>query len=262
MPSEPDDSGVGSRIEPPVVADVVMPARNEAATVADNVAAARGCCHVRRVVVVDDGSSDDTAALAEGAGALVVGRPGSRGSKAHAMDAGVQATDATHVLFVDADCTGLTSAHLDAICEPVLAGRAEMSLGAFDYGWLNRLVLVLPPLSGERIIPRWVWEAIPGDKLAGYTIEVRINEVIAEGRHRTVARTMEGVFHRTKRHKFGRAEGFRRTVGMYRDLLAMLKPFGDVRWRTYWFYLRGLTIHRGAPGEGPHTSTRRCSPWG
>ena len=22
----------------------------------------------------------------------------------------------------------------------------------------------------------------------------------------------------------------------------MLKPFGDVRWRAYWYYLRGLTI--------------------
>src|SRR5690606_1260029 len=106
----------------PVVVDVVMPARNEARTVAANVAAAIGCRHVRRVIVVDDGSTDDTARIAEQAGARVVGRPGSTGSKAHAMDAGVQATDATHILFVDADCTGLTSAHLDAICEPVLDG--------------------------------------------------------------------------------------------------------------------------------------------
>lgn len=238
MPESNDAAGLGA----PRVVDVVMPARDEATTVADNVAAAIGCRHVRRVIVVDDGSSDDTAAIAQRAGATVVRRPGSTGSKAHAMDAGVQATDATHILFVDADCTGLTSAHLDAICEPVLEGRSEMSLGAFDYGWLNRLVLVLPPLSGERIIPRWVWDRIPVTKHAGYTIEIRINEVIAEGRLRTNAQTMRGVFHRTKRTKFGVVDGFRRTARMYRDLLAMLKPFGDVRWRTYLFYLRGLTI--------------------
>ena len=224
------------------VVDVVMPARNEATTVAANVAAARGCRYVRRVVVVDDGSTDATAELAAGAGAQVVGRPGSTGSKAHAMDAGVQATDATHILFVDADCTGLTSAHLDAICEPVLDGRAEMSLGAFDYGWLNWLVLVLPPLSGERIVPRWVWDRIPVSKHAGYTIEIRINEVIAEGRLRTHAHTMRGVYHRTKRQKFGAIAGFARTARMYRDLVSMLWPVGDIRWRTYVFYLRGLTI--------------------
>jgi glycosyltransferase involved in cell wall biosynthesis len=227
-------------VEPTV--DVVMPARDEATTVADNVRAAAACRHVREVIVVDDGSRDDTAARAERAGARVLRLPASRGSKAHAMDAGVRASDATHVLFVDADCTGLTGAHLDAVCQPVLDGRAEMSLGTFDYGWLNRLVLVCPPLTGERIVPRWVWEAIPDRKLDGYTVEVRINEVIAEGRHRTVARTMPGVFHRTKRDKHGRLEGVRRTVHMYRDLLALLKPVGDIRWRTYWFYLRGLTI--------------------
>ena len=137
--------------------------------------------------------------------------------------------------------------HLDVVCEPVLEGRAEMSLGAFDYGWLNWLVLRCPPLSGERIVPRWVWDAVPEHKLDGYTIEVRLNEVICEGRHRTSARTMVGVYHRTKRDKFGRIEGLRRTWLMYRDLLSMLRPIGDVRWRTYWFYLRGLTVEPPVP---------------
>lgn len=159
------------------------------------------------------------------------------------MQAGVDATDAEFILFVDADLTGLESRHLDDICQPVLDKRCELSLGAFDYGWFwNPLVLRWPPLSGERIVPRWVWEAIDASKLDGYTIEVRINEVICEGRHRTIVRTMDGVFHRTKREKFGRLEGMRRTWRMYRSLLGMLKPIGDVRWRTYWFYLRGLAI--------------------
>ena len=165
------------------------------------------------------------------------------------MQAGVDASDATHILFVDADCTALTSEHLDAICEPVLSGRAEMSLGAFDYGWLNWLVLRCPPLTGERIVPRAIWETVPHEKLAGYTIEVRLNQVISERRLRTSARTMAGVFHRTKRDKFGLVEGFRRTWDMYRDLVSMLRPIGDVRWRTYWYYVRGLTIEEPA-GSG------------
>ena len=215
---------------------------------AANVAAALGCRYVRDVIVVDDGSSDATAERAAAAGARVVRRHGPGGSKAHAMDVGVAASDATHILFVDADCTGLTSAHLDDVCAPVLEGRAEMSLGAFDYGPLNWFVLRLPPLSGERIVPRWVWEAIPPEKLDGYTIESRIDEVIAEGRHRTSVRTMRGVFHRTKRDKLGRIEGYRRTARMYRDLFALLRPVGDIRWRAYWFYLRGLSV------EPPATS--------
>jgi glycosyltransferase involved in cell wall biosynthesis len=228
---------------PVATVDVVMPARDEATTVASNVAAAAGCRFVREVIVVDDGSRDGTGALAAGAGARVIRRdPG--GSKAHAMDDGVRASDATHILFVDADCTGLTSAHLDAICEPVLAGEAEMSLGAFDYGPLSWLVLVLPPLSGERIIPRWVWDAIPPEHIDGYTIESRIDQVIAEGGHRTSVRRMRGVFHRTKRDKLGRLAGYRGTIRMYRDLFGLLRPFGDIRWRAYVSYLRNLSIDR------------------
>jgi glycosyltransferase involved in cell wall biosynthesis len=205
---------------------------------------ARACRYVRRVIVVDDGSSDDTAALASAAGAsVVVRRPGSGGplgSKAHAMEAGVEASgDADAVLFVDADVLGLTSVHLDAICEPVVTRRAAMSLGTFDYGVWNPLVLRFPPTTGERIVPRWVFDAIPPSKRDGYTIEIMINEVICEARLPTVARVMQGVTHRTKREKFGPLEGWKRTWRMFWDLWAL---WGVCRWRTYWFYLRDLTI--------------------
>ncbi|CAN5868490.1 glycosyltransferase family 2 protein [soil metagenome] len=225
------------------IIDAVIPARDEATTVAANVAAVRACRFVREVIVVDDGSSDATAERAREAGAKVINRTGA-GSKAHAMAEGVAATDAEAIFFVDADCTGLTGAHLDAIGTPFVEGRAAMSLGAFDYGpFWNPMVLRWPPLSGERIIPRWVFESIPPDRLDGYTIEVRINEVIAEGRFPTVVRTMGGVYHRTKRDKLGRRPGLAATWAMYRELLALLLP-GRVRWRTYWFYLRGLTVER------------------
>lgn len=224
--------------------DAIIPARDEATTIASNVVAARGCRHVRHVIVVDDGSCDRTAEVARAAGARVIARPSSTGSKAHALAAGVAASDADAFCFVDADCTGLTASHLDDLCRPFLDGRAAMSIGFFDYGaFWNRLVPWWPPLTGERVVPRWVFEAIPPHRLGGYTIEVRINEVIAEGRLPTVARLLTGVYHRTKRDKLGRPQGLRATWLMYRELLAMVRP-GDIRLRTYATYLQGLTVDR------------------
>jgi glycosyltransferase involved in cell wall biosynthesis len=230
------------RCRPPLI-DAIIPARNEAATVADVVSACLGCRYVREVLVVDDGSTDGTGELALAAGAKVLRRD-SDGSKAHAMEAGVAASDATALLFADADLLGVSAGHLDSICRPFVEGRAVMSIGCFDYGAWNPLVLRLPPTTGERVLPRWVFESVSPDKREGYTIEVMINEVIAEGRLPTTARVMSGVTHRTKRDKFGTLEGYRRTWEMFRQL-ASLPLRGVVRWRTYWFYLRRLTIETG-----------------
>ncbi|HEX6476877.1 MAG TPA: glycosyltransferase [Acidimicrobiales bacterium] len=233
-------------VDRPVI-DAVVPARNEAPTVAAVVEACRRCSAVREVIVVDDGSVDDTAERAAAAGAKVIhrgddaGRAG--GSKAHAMEAGVAASDAPAVLFVDADLLGLTDDHLNQVCRPFLDGTATMSVGWFDYGAWNPLVLRLPPTTGERLVPRWVFEAIPAEKRDGYTIEIMINEVIAEAHLPTTARIMRGVTHRTKREKLGRLEGSWRTWEMFWTLLS-LPLTGVVRWRTYWFYLRGLTVER------------------
>jgi glycosyltransferase involved in cell wall biosynthesis len=225
-----------------VIIDAVVPARNEASTVADVVDALKHCEYVREVIVVDDGSTDETAELAAAAGAKVV-RRATGGSKAHAMADGVAASDAEGIFFVDADLIGVTPEHLDAICEPFVAGRCAMSIGTFDYGWRNPIVLRMPATTGERVIPRWVFEAIPPVRLDGFTIETTINEVIAEKHLETIARVMKGVTHRTKRDKFGVIEGWRRTYRMFKQILA-LPAKGIIRWRAIWFYWRGLTIER------------------
>jgi glycosyltransferase involved in cell wall biosynthesis len=238
---EPDDEGEAAfPPSPAIVIDAVIPARDEAATIAEVVAACRGCRYVRDVIVVDDGSTDQTAELARCAGARVVQRE-EGGSKAHAMRAGVAATDAPALLFADGDLLGVTSRHLDAICQPFVEGRAVMSIGWFDYGVWNPVVLRLPPTTGERVLPRWVFEAVSPDQLHGYTIEFMINKVVAEHALPTTSRIMAGVTHRTKRDKFGKWEGYRRTWRMFWQLLG-LPLRGVVRWRSYWHYLRVLTV--------------------
>lgn len=166
------------------------------------------------------------------------------------MAAGAAVSDAEAFLFVDADLIGLTGAHLDAICQPFTEGVADMSVGWFDYGWWNPVVVRLPPTTGERVVPRWLFDAVPPWRHRGYNLEILINEVIAEGRLRTAACIMGGVTHRTKRDKLGRREGRRQTWLMFWTLMG-LPMAGEVRWRTYWFYWKGLILCPVAGGPAP-----------
>ncbi len=75
---------------PPGDLAVIIPARNESDRIAETVSAARTLPGADIVVVVDDGSADSTASLAEAAGAHVVRHPRNRG-KAAAMETGAEA---------------------------------------------------------------------------------------------------------------------------------------------------------------------------
>jgi len=79
-----------------------------------------------RGIVVDNGSTDDSAAVARAHGALVVTEPvRGFGSAAHA---GLLAAEAPIVTFCDADAS-MDPADLPALVAPVLAGEADLVLG-------------------------------------------------------------------------------------------------------------------------------------
>lgn len=80
-----------------------------------------------RAIVVDNGSTDGSAELARGLGAVVVTEP--RRGFGSACFAGLQAATADLVAFMDCDGS-LDPGRLPALAEPVTAGRADLVLGA------------------------------------------------------------------------------------------------------------------------------------
>ena len=83
---------------------IIIPAKNEAASIADVVSAARALYRDAEILVVDDGSDDDTASLAEQSGAKVLRHPISLGNGA-AVKNGVRAASGDILVMMDGDDT-------------------------------------------------------------------------------------------------------------------------------------------------------------
>ena len=81
---------------------VVIPARNESASIGTLVAELRQRLPAAEVFVVDDGSSDGTGAVASAAGATVLRHPVSRGNGA-SIKTGARAASREFLVFMDAD---------------------------------------------------------------------------------------------------------------------------------------------------------------
>jgi glycosyltransferase involved in cell wall biosynthesis len=81
---------------------IVIPAFNEGASLRSVVAALRGEATWHEVMVIDDGSTDATAAEASAAGARVIRHPYNKGNGA-AVKTGVRAATGRFILIVDAD---------------------------------------------------------------------------------------------------------------------------------------------------------------
>jgi len=169
---------------------VCIPSRNEATTLGEvvqsvrrpHVAAAGGTGLVDEVVVVDDGSSDETAAVAEAFGARVIRLTGG-GGKGQAMAAGLEASTGDLVVFLDADVENTTESFVSGLLGPLLLhdditlvkGFYERPLHGQPTGGgrVTELVakpaieLLFPelaginqPLAGETAAHRWVLEKV------------------------------------------------------------------------------------------------------
>ena len=105
---------------------VIIPCLNEAEPIGDVVREALAQ-NIAEVIVVDNGSTDDTAAVARAAGARVVSEPTPGYGRACA--AGVAAARTPILCFLDGDGSDVAS-FIPAVCAPVVTGAADFVMGS------------------------------------------------------------------------------------------------------------------------------------
>ncbi|MEW6749537.1 MAG: glycosyltransferase family 2 protein [Candidatus Latescibacterota bacterium] len=143
-----------SRAGPPAPSiDVVIPALDEEEAIGlvlDELPRDR----VRRVVVVDNGSTDGTARVARQRGACVVHEP--RRGYGQACLTGIAALDSPQVVvFLDGDHSDYPG-ELPALVEPILAGEADLVIGSRVLGGPGRGSLHLQQRLGNALATRLI----------------------------------------------------------------------------------------------------------
>ena len=204
---------------------VLIPVCNESERIQGTIAALRSLPYEFEIVVVDDGSSDDTAQRAEQAGADVVFRQKNMG-KGSALATAFRFARGETLLLLDGDI-GSSATEAYHLLEPILKGEADMTIALFPVipgkgggsGFvvqraregIKRLTgqLLQAPLSGQRAMRREVLERC--GFAVGWGMEVALTvralragyrtlEIPTQMTHRVTGRDWASRLHRLKQY--------------------------------------------------------------
>lgn len=218
----------------------IIPAYNEAARIAQVLAAVTDHPLIAQIIVVDDGSQDATSAVVRAiTGVELISLPRNIGKTA-ALAVAIRQAKGRNLLLVDADLIGLAAADLTALIDPVQSGRADVSISLrhnapYLWHWIG-----LDYISGERVLPLALIEPYLDDlaNLPKFGFEVFLNGLITQSQMRIAVVNWPRVDSPLKSRKYGLWAGIKGDLGMLRDLLRAVPARGLLRQITQMRRLR------------------------
>jgi glycosyltransferase involved in cell wall biosynthesis len=204
----------------------IVPAYNEAQNLPSVLQVLQEVPEIFEVIVVDDGSTDNTADMARQHGAIVVSLPENVG-KGGAMKAGASVASGDVVLFLDADLVGLTVQHVRQLVVPVLLGENDATVGIFEGGrvstdWAQALA---PFLSGQRAMRRQLLVGFEHIDMAGYGVELQLHRQLKRLGIAPKEVVLRDVTQVVKEEKMGLVKGFSARMRMYWEIIREIPRF-------------------------------------
>lgn len=173
------------------------------------------------IIVVDDGSTDQTATLLKNYKNIhvITNRPNL--GKSYSIAKALEVSKGDYILLLDADLIGLTANDIRNLLLPIQNNTAEVTMSVRRNSFMHMRIMNLDFVTGERVFPRkLVADKIDEiKKLPRFGLEVFLNNLIIE--HRCVVKTVywKTVAHTKKNIKRGFFSSIVADIKMARDIL-------------------------------------------
>lgn len=182
----------------------IIPAYNEGSRILNVIRVLERHPLIGEIIVVSDGSTDDTVRRARQSSAKVIALPRNVG-KGEAMAKGVEAAVYDVVTFFDADLVGLRPHMIDALVLPVLRGDVDMFTLIRDRKTETFQVYISDTfvIGGERAMRKEVWDLVPAKDRQGFQVELALNYYALQHGMRIGSMFMPGLMQIVKENKRG-----------------------------------------------------------
>ena len=216
----------------------IIAAYNEEETVGGVIEALLQSPLVDEVVVVSDGSTDRTAAIASAFADVKVVSLARNQGKGRAMRHGVAASTGDILFFVDGDMLGVSEEHIESLVGPVVRGECDMNVGVRHRGpvrnFLHLRLSIGPVLSGIRAMRAEVFHGVPVVYMERFKIELALNYFCRRLRFIQRNTVIRGLGHVIKEQKRGLLDGLTGRGAMIREVVLLhfdLYLVQSWRWR-------------------------------
>lgn len=187
----------------------LIPALNEEKTIGNVIDVLKESNCFFEIIVIDDGSSDKTASIANSKDVRVISQKNA--GKGAALRIGAQATGCDTLFFADADLIGLQVAHISLLINSFREKKAAMVIGLRDrYQTITSFVVKYLPLgvlSGERVIGKDFFLHL-SEHMPDSGIELVMNAACIRGFLRVEYSHLPGLDQMIKEKKYGFVRGF------------------------------------------------------
>ncbi len=182
------------------------------------------------VIVVDDGSQDNTSEVVkEYPNIRLIIHEKNKG-KSIAINTGFKAATGEYVFFLDADLIGLNAKNVTDLVQPILDGKADISISLRKNAPGLWRTIGLDYISGERIFRKEILEDVIDDvlKLPRFGLEVFINNQIIINNYRIAVVNWDNVISPFKVRKVGWIRGIVADFFMILDIFRTIGMFGPL----------------------------------